>query len=130
VCTSGTGHAIVDKILAREGIERKVALNLPSFLGVARIVAQTELLAIVPYRYASALADSEAVRQFPVPVELSSFQVSSTGTNAITPMCRTAGCARSLLRCSAPAMKCAMPAPQFAVSGTDDIGVFPAQRAA
>ncbi len=75
VRTSGTGHAIVDRMLAREGIERNVVLNLPSFLGVARIVAQTELLAIVPQRYAAELASTEAVRMLPVPVELPSYQV-------------------------------------------------------
>lgn len=75
VLTSGTGHAIVDKILAAEGIERKIALKLPSFLSVARIVAQTELLAIVPFRYASEVASSEAVRLLPLPVELPRFQV-------------------------------------------------------
>jgi DNA-binding transcriptional LysR family regulator len=75
VRTSGTGHAILDKILAREEIERTVVLNLPSFLGVASIVAQTELLAIVPLRYASAMAGSEAVRFLPVPVDLPSYQV-------------------------------------------------------
>ncbi|MGB9107438.1 MAG: LysR family transcriptional regulator [Telluria sp.] len=75
VLTSGTGHAIVDKVLAGAGIERKVALKLPSFLGVARIVAQTELLAIVPFRYANELAGSEAIRLLPVPVELPRFQV-------------------------------------------------------
>ena len=75
VLTSGTGHAIVDKVLAEEGIERRIALKLPSFLGVARIVAQTELLAIVPYRYAAEVAGSEAVRALPVPVELPRFQV-------------------------------------------------------
>ncbi|MCA1246125.1 LysR family transcriptional regulator [Massilia sp. MS-15] len=75
VLTSGTGHAIVDKVLAAEGIERRFALKLPSFLGVARIVAQTELLAIVPFRYAAEVAASEAVRALPVPVELPPFQV-------------------------------------------------------
>jgi DNA-binding transcriptional LysR family regulator len=75
VRTSGTGHAIVDKMLARENVERHVALRLPSFLGVARIVAQTELLAIVPYRYGAAMVDSEDIRLLPVPVELPSFEV-------------------------------------------------------
>jgi DNA-binding transcriptional LysR family regulator len=75
VLTSGTGHAIVDKVLAGAGVERKVALKLPSFLGVARIVAQTELLAIVPFRYANELVGSEAVRMLPVPVELPRFHV-------------------------------------------------------
>jgi DNA-binding transcriptional LysR family regulator len=75
VLSSGTGHAIVDKVLVAEGIERKIALKLPSFLGVARIVAQTELLAIVPERYASEVAESVAVRLLPVPVALPGFQV-------------------------------------------------------
>lgn len=75
VLTSGTGHAIVDKVLMEAGIERRFALRLPSFLGVARIVAQTELLAIVPHRYAAEVAGGEAVRALPVPVELPRFQV-------------------------------------------------------
>lgn len=33
VRSSGTGHAIVDKVLKRAGIEQRVALQLPSFLG-------------------------------------------------------------------------------------------------
>ena len=38
-------------------------------------MAQTELLAIVPERYASVVAGSEAVRFLPIPVELPSYQV-------------------------------------------------------
>jgi DNA-binding transcriptional LysR family regulator len=75
VRSSGTGHAIVDKTLEREGVVRRVQLQLPSFLGVARIVAETELLAIVPYRYGAAMVDNEDVRMLPVPLELPSFQV-------------------------------------------------------
>jgi DNA-binding transcriptional LysR family regulator len=75
VRSSGTGHAIVDKVLAREHIARRVVLQLPSFLGVARIVAQTELLAIVPHRYGAAMASSEDIRILPIPLELPSFQV-------------------------------------------------------
>lgn len=75
VRTSGTGHAIVDKVLAQANVERNVVLRLPSFLGVARIVAQTELLAIVPYRYGAAMQESEDIRLLPVPVELPSFEV-------------------------------------------------------
>jgi DNA-binding transcriptional LysR family regulator len=45
VMSSGTGHSIVDKVLAKNKVERRVVLRVPSFLGVARIVAQTEFLA-------------------------------------------------------------------------------------
>ncbi len=75
VTTSGTGHAIVDKVLAQQGYERHVALRVPSFLGVARIVAQTELLVIVPRRLGEALAQQERVRLYAPPLALPAFAV-------------------------------------------------------
>ena len=75
VTTSGTGHAIVDKMLAKEGFERRVVLRVAGFLGVARIVAQTELLVIVPRRLGEALARQEDIRAFPPPLKLPSFAV-------------------------------------------------------
>lgn len=45
-------------------------LCLPSFLDVARIVAQTELQAIVPRLYGVKMADTEAIRMLQVPVTL------------------------------------------------------------
>lgn len=75
VHASGTGHAIINKVLEREHIRRRFPLGVPSFLGVARIVAQTELLAIVPSRYAEALLPSEPVKMLALPVELPRYQV-------------------------------------------------------
>lgn len=75
VRTSGTGHAIVDKVLAKEGVQRNIALQLPSFLGVARIIAETDMIAIVPHRYAAVMAGREQVRLLPVPIKLPSFSV-------------------------------------------------------
>jgi len=75
VTTSGTGHVIVDKVLAQKGYKRRVVLKLPSFLGVARIVAQTELLVIVPRRLGEALALNERLRVFDPPLSLPSYSV-------------------------------------------------------
>ena len=75
VAASGTGHAIVDKVLARQGIERRVVLRVPSYLGVARIVAQTELLVIVPRRFGDALALQERVQVLEPPMALPSYKV-------------------------------------------------------
>ena len=75
VTTSGTGHAIVDKVLAKHGIERRAVLRVPSFLGVARIVAQTELLVVVPRLLGIALAAQERVAVFEPPVPLPSYKV-------------------------------------------------------
>jgi DNA-binding transcriptional LysR family regulator len=75
VAASGTGHAIVDKVLAKQRIERRVLLRVPSYLGVARIVAQTELLAIVPRRFGDALASQERVQVLEPPMVLPSYKV-------------------------------------------------------
>ena len=75
VTTSGTGHAIVDKVLASKRYDRRIVLKVPSFLGVARLVASTELLVIVPRRLGEALAQQERVLVLPPPVPLPPFAV-------------------------------------------------------
>ncbi|WP_077036393.1 LysR family transcriptional regulator [Pelomonas sp. KK5] len=75
VTTSGTGHAIVDKVMAQKGYERRILLRVPSFLGVARLVAQTELLVIVPRRLGEQLAQQERVQLLDPPVALPAFAV-------------------------------------------------------
>ena len=75
VTTSGTGHSIVDKVMAKKGYDRRVVLKVPSFLGVARLVAQTELLVIVPRRLGESLAQQERVRLLDPPVALPDFAV-------------------------------------------------------
>ncbi len=75
VATSGTGHAVVDKVLAKHGVERRVVLRVPSYLGLARIVAQTELLVIVPRRFGNALALQEQIQVLEPPVVLPSYKV-------------------------------------------------------
>jgi DNA-binding transcriptional LysR family regulator len=72
---TGTGHAIVEKVLAAKGLARRVVLEVPSFLGVARLVATTELLVIVPRRLGEALAEHEAVRMLEPPVPLPPYAV-------------------------------------------------------
>ncbi|MDB5846019.1 MAG: LysR family transcriptional regulator [Polaromonas sp.] len=75
VSTSGTGHSIVDKVLAKHRIERRAVLRVPSFLGVARIVAQTELLVIVPKLLGSALALQEHIQVLETPVPMPHYKV-------------------------------------------------------
>ena len=70
VTATGTGHVIVDKVLARQKIKRHAVLRVPSFLGVARIVAQTELLVIVPKLLGNTLASQERVQVLRPPVPL------------------------------------------------------------
>jgi DNA-binding transcriptional LysR family regulator len=75
VMSSGTGHSIVDKVLANNKVARRVVLRVPSFLGVARIVAQTELLVIVPRQLGHALAAQESVKVLEPPLPLPTYKV-------------------------------------------------------
>lgn len=75
ITASGTGHAIVDKTLARAGIDRKVVLRVSSFLGVAQIVAEAALIATVPLRYGELMSSREKIRVLPVPHALPGFSV-------------------------------------------------------
>jgi len=50
-------------------------LRVPSFLGLGRIVATTELLTTVPQRLADVVASNEAVKIYPTPITLPSYDV-------------------------------------------------------
>lgn len=71
----GTGHTLLDRSLARHGIERRIALRVRTFLGAAQIVAETDLLAIVPRRLGEALSNTERIRRFELPVTLPGYAV-------------------------------------------------------
>ncbi|MFM2083690.1 MAG: hypothetical protein RLY95_508 [Pseudomonadota bacterium] len=75
VTVSSTGHVIVDKVLVKHKIERRIVLRVPSFLGVARIVAQTEFLVIVPRQLGLALATQEHVQVLESPLPLPHYKV-------------------------------------------------------
>lgn len=75
VTTSGTGHSIVDKTLAMNEVHREVVLHLSSFLGVARVVAETELLVVVPKMLGVTIQMQEQVQILPLPFDLPSYAV-------------------------------------------------------
>ena len=76
VMASGTGHAaMLEQALHAEGILQRVALRVPSFLAVAQIVGNTELIATVPRHYASVMESREPVRQLDLSFALPQYQV-------------------------------------------------------
>jgi DNA-binding transcriptional LysR family regulator len=76
VTASGTGHAaMLEKVLEEQGVLRRVALRLPSFLAVAQIVGGTELIATVPRHYADVMVSREPIRQLKVPCALPRYTV-------------------------------------------------------
>ncbi|MEA3096537.1 LysR family transcriptional regulator [Caballeronia mineralivorans] len=75
VTPSGTGHSLVDRTLAQLSLERRVVLEVPNYLGVANIIAHTDLLATVPLRLAELIANETAVRLFTLPFVIPEYQV-------------------------------------------------------
>jgi len=62
-------------VLARKKIQRRIVATVPSFLAVGSIVANTQLLGIVPRLLASTMVARENVRMLELPIELPSYSV-------------------------------------------------------
>ena len=75
VTASATGHWILDRTLEQHGIRRKVALRLPDFLGLAPIVAASDLLVTVPERLGEVMKQSGGVKTFAPPIPLPTYAV-------------------------------------------------------
>ena len=75
VSSSGAGPLILDREIDRLCIQRKIALNIPNFIGAALVVEHTDLILTIPERLADVLQGRAAVRIFPVPFPLPQYDV-------------------------------------------------------
>jgi DNA-binding transcriptional LysR family regulator len=75
VSTAGTGHSIVDRVLREKQLSRRVVIELPNYLGLADLVAQTDLLVTVPEKLADLLNPSLPIVRRPVPFGAPVFAV-------------------------------------------------------
>ena len=73
--STGMAHAIIDHVLARRQIHRKDAVRVPGFHVIPMIVANSDLLAVMPNRLAHAFACFEAIKILPVPVSIPSIDI-------------------------------------------------------
>ncbi|MDB5820260.1 MAG: LysR family transcriptional regulator [Rhizobacter sp.] len=75
ITAHGTGHELVELVLARHKIERKTALVLPTLPGVGNLLANTELVATVPERVAQMLVRIAKVKALAPPVRFTEFSI-------------------------------------------------------
>lgn len=68
-------HAVIDRLLARHRVKRNVALRVPGLHVLPMIVANSDLLAVVPRRLADAFAARVPIRVLPLPVALPQFDI-------------------------------------------------------
>jgi DNA-binding transcriptional LysR family regulator len=70
VISGGTGHAIVEQSIEREGIKRNIRLTVPHFVAVGHILSTSNLIATVPERYAMECAAPFGLKYAKHPVAL------------------------------------------------------------
>jgi DNA-binding transcriptional LysR family regulator len=69
-------EAELDALSAKSGHARKIALQLAHSSGIDRIVASSDLIACVPSRIASTMADNDGIRALPLPFEITPLEIS------------------------------------------------------
>ena len=72
---SSTSYPMLQSSLKSQGIDRRVQLELPGFLGLAAIVSSTDLIATVPRTIGEALAQMGPIKVFACPVKIPTFMV-------------------------------------------------------
>ncbi len=75
VTAAGTGQDLVEKTLTRKGIQRKIALSLPTLPGLGNLLANTDLVATVPLRVAQTLVRIAQVKMLAPPIAFPSFMI-------------------------------------------------------
>lgn len=71
----GTGQKLLEAGLARAGIERRIMLELPAFLGLGMIIGTTDLLGTLPRHIGQTLADMHGLQVHDCPFEVEGFTV-------------------------------------------------------
>lgn len=72
---AGTGATLLHRALTTQGIERRVVLELPGFLGLGAIIGSTDLLATLPRHIGATLAHGNDLALWPCPLPVDRFDV-------------------------------------------------------
>jgi DNA-binding transcriptional LysR family regulator len=75
ISSSGAAPLLIDQEIARLGIQRKISLKIPNFIGAALVVEHTDLIITIPQRLATVLQGRGALRTFAVPFLLPQYDV-------------------------------------------------------
>lgn len=70
----GDGTGMIDQVLARKGLERKVAVSTSSLFGLSRLTANANLLAVTTQRLAARLRENAELKVLPLPLDEDTFK--------------------------------------------------------
>lgn len=72
---SGMAHAVVERALAKHAIHRRVQLNVPDFVVLPMLIAETNLLVIMPSGLANAFSRRLPLKVLPPPIALPRYDL-------------------------------------------------------
>lgn len=75
VTTSGTGHDILERTLESKRIDRRIAMRVDGFLGIASIIQATECIVVVPQQLGQYLTREGRIKMLALPFEVPSYFV-------------------------------------------------------
>jgi DNA-binding transcriptional LysR family regulator len=76
VAPTGTPHGLVDELLERQGLRRRVARTLPNFVDALLLVSSTDYVVTLPRTVVRPFASLLGLRALKVPVAMSRFWIS------------------------------------------------------
>lgn len=75
VAATGTGHGRVEDALENQGLARKVALTVPHYVALGQVLADTDLMATVPERFAERVCQPFGLVARPLAVALPGSEI-------------------------------------------------------
>ncbi|MDN0077035.1 LysR family transcriptional regulator [Crenobacter sp. SG2303] len=75
IVSAGTGHGQVDELLEQAGVHRKVKLRVPHFVAVGHILQASDMIAVVPERFAERTLAPFDLVYVPCPVKLPAISI-------------------------------------------------------
>jgi DNA-binding transcriptional LysR family regulator len=82
VSLTGDPHGFVDRILAEQGRSRRIALTVPNFMFALAVVAETDLIAALPRRFAAIHAARFGVLALDAPLPFGNFRLNAVASRA------------------------------------------------
>ena len=75
VTTSGTGHSIVEETIGAKRIRHEVGLRVTSFTGLGPILANTDLIAILPEQLGKFFAEAGKIKLLELPFDIPPYHI-------------------------------------------------------
>lgn len=75
VASQFSGHRLIDEALSNKGVARKIVAIVPHFTVLPTLLAQSDLLVILPSRVASLYVSQGGLKALKLPVKINSFEV-------------------------------------------------------